>query len=55
MASAKTEAGIATEEGLSTTGIFGKSSPFSPLSLYFPSPAFISIANVLSSTENEIG
>jgi hypothetical protein len=55
IASAKTDAGIATEEGFSTTGILGKSSPFSPLNLYFPSPAFISIANVLSSTEKDIG
>src|ERR1700710_28964 len=55
MASAQTEAGKFTDDAFSTTGIFGKSSPFSPLSLYLPSPAFISIAKVLSSTEKLTG
>src|SRR6201985_1088605 len=55
MASAKTDAGRFTDDAFSTTGIFGKSSPFSPLSLYLPSPAFISIAKVLSSILKAIG
>src|SRR6202007_798003 len=55
IASPKTDAGKFTDDAFSTTGILGKSSPFSPLSLYFPSPALISIANVLSSTENATG
>src|ERR1700761_2538923 len=55
MASAKTDAGKFTDDAFSTTGILGKSSPFSPFSLYLPSPAFISIANVLSSTEKLTG
>src|ERR1700761_8976346 len=55
IASAKTDAGKFTDDAFSTTGIFGKSSPFSPLSLYFPSPALISMANVLSSTEKVTG
>ncbi|MNE57262.1 hypothetical protein D3C80_1522140 [compost metagenome] len=55
MASVNTEAGKFTEEAFSTTGIFGKSSPFSPLNLYLPSPALISIEKVLSSILNDIG
>ena len=55
IASAKTVAGKFTDDALSTTGILGKSSPFSPLKRYLPSPALISIAKVLSSTEKEIG
>src|ERR1700748_2677465 len=55
IASAKTEAGRFTDEAFSTVGIFGKSSPFSPLSLYLPSPALISMAKVLSSTEKVTG
>src|SRR6201991_4665382 len=55
IASAKTDAGKLTDDAFSTTGIFGKSSPFSPLNLYLPSPAFISIAKVLSSILNAIG
>src|ERR1700760_480300 len=55
IASAKTDAGKFTDDAFSTTGILGKSSPFSPLSLYLPSPAFISIANVRSSTEKLTG
>src|ERR1700712_598938 len=55
MASANTDAGKFTDDAFSTTGIFGKSSPFSPLSLYLPSPALISIAKVLSSTEKATG
>src|SRR5690606_2155136 len=46
IASERTDAPNATVETLSTTGIFGKSSAFSPLNLYFPSPALISIASV---------
>src|SRR5690606_17335754 len=53
--SAKTDAEIDTEEALSTTGIFGKSSAFSPLNLYLPSPALISIAKVVVCTENATG
>src|SRR5471030_1959819 len=55
IASAKTDEGKFTDEAFSTTGIFGKSSPFSPLSLYLPSPALISIAKVASSTEKATG
>jgi hypothetical protein len=55
IASAKTDAGRFTDEAFSTTGIFGKSSPFSPLSLYLPSPALISMAKVVSSTEKVTG
>src|SRR5690606_13282958 len=55
IASDNTDAGMLTVEALSTTGIFGKSSAFSPLSLYLPSPALISIASVWVSTENATG
>src|SRR6201996_2953524 len=55
IASAKTDAAKLTEDAFSTVGIFGKSSPFSPLSLYLPSPALISIAKVASSTEKATG
>src|ERR1700760_4924550 len=55
MASANTDAGRVTDDAFSTTGIFGKSSPFSPLSLYLPSPALISMAKVLSSILKAIG
>src|SRR6201985_1874666 len=55
IASAKTDAGRFTDDAFSATGILGKSSPFSPLNLYLPSPALISIANVLSSTEKAMG
>src|SRR3954463_14919059 len=55
MASANTDAGRFTDDAFSTTGILGKSSPFSPLSLYLPSPALISMAKVLSSTEKATG
>src|SRR5690606_29368021 len=55
IASDNTEAGRFTVEAFSTTGIFGKSSPLSPLNLYLPSPALISIAYVCGSTENAIG
>src|SRR5690606_24789988 len=46
---------ISTVEALSITEILGKSSAFSPLNLYLPSPALISIANVVVSTENATG
>src|SRR5690606_29177111 len=55
MDSNNTEDESSTEEAFSITGIFGKSSAFSPLNLYLPSPALISIAEVCRSTINEIG
>ena len=51
----KIEAANFTVETLSTTGIFGKSSAFSPLNLYLPSPALISIAKDCISTEKATG
>src|SRR5690554_2605184 len=55
MASANIEADMLTEAPFSTTGIFGKSSAFSPLNLYFPSPALISTARVCISMEKATG
>src|SRR5690606_34833875 len=55
IASNKIEEANLTVDTLSTIGILGKSSAFSPLSLYLPSPALISMAKVLVSTEKATG